>query len=534
MDDATHQLDPRLLDQLPALPGVAMELLRLSDDPSAGVADAADVVAGDPALLARVLQLANSPFYSPRHEIVDAQRAASVLGLRTLTLVGVGFAIMGEFWSDDVPRDPLAAVMGASTVAAAASRVYAERAGAAEASPFATAGLLAFVGELGLLRAYPAQFADLWDRFGHLPGIESQHEALGTDGVMVGSVLMERWGLPEELSDGVRIRMLSAAERMNEVDGGPEASVGIGTAIAEALTGGRESVEVLRERVVAWGMGSDDVAGFWSDFGRTAHETSRQLGLPIDEAVDEIVADGRAAFEQSPLSFNAQLPEDRPVTDSDDGLESELESARLEIESLREENDRLEGLSLQDALTGAPNRPAFENHLRSALAQMRRSPDAPRVGVALFDLDYFKAVNDTHGHLVGDQLLAAVSSAGLRAARQNELFARVGGDEFAMVFRPIDDADLGQAVERVRLAMKQGASREGGVPGSTVSAGAAILPRFECDVNAAAQLLVQAADDALYAVKRAGRDRSAVGTAVARGLTVAPYGNDAIPTDTEL
>lgn len=375
---------------------------------------------------------------------------------------------------------------------------------------------MSFIGELALLRVEPEAFGQLWDRTGRLPSIEDQRFMIGTDGVAIGSVLMDRWGLPEELSDGVRIRQLSFTERLAHSEQGLNVSLGLGTAIAELLTGGGAVLQTLGELARAWGISEEDLLGFWADFKAAALQTTQQLGLDLGSEIGAMIEEAKGAYVLSPVAHVTEPA----MPDSD------LETARKVIEDLREENDRLEGLSLQDSLTGVPNPLAFVGHLQSSLAQMTRDPAVRRVGVAMFDLDHFKQVNDTHGHLAGDQLLGAVSSAGLRAARQNELFARLGGDEFAMVFRPEDEAELGLAVERVREAVKDGAAREGGVQGTTVSAGAAILERFEGDIDAAATLVTQAADDALYAAKRAGRDRSQVATALPEGLTVTAYSTD--------
>ena len=185
------------------------------------------------------------------------------------------------------------------------------------------------------------------------------------------------------------------------------------------------------------------------------------------------------------------------------------------------DNERLEGLSLQDPLTGIPNRPAFEQHLRTSLASLVRRPDTTPVGVALFDLDYFKQVNDGEGHVVGDELLQAIGRAACDAVRGDELFARIGGDEFAMVLLPESMDALEGGTERVRRAMVEAASTIGRGT-ATVSAGAAMVTRAGIDILAVEDQLLRAADDALYAAKRRGRDQSFVTPAMSTGLVSGP------------
>ncbi|MGI9643463.1 MAG: GGDEF domain-containing protein, partial [Acidimicrobiia bacterium] len=261
------------------------------------------------------------------------------------------------------------------------------------------------------------------------------------------------------------------------------------------------AIERLWPAARAWGLSDDDLLTYWSDFRVAARRTNQQMGLDVGPQVDQLIV----AAKQDYLASSVHAM-------------SELDDARREIDELRAENERLEGLSLTDALTEAPNRAAFVAHLRAALAGLARTNAEGLVAVALFDLDYFKNVNDSQGHLVGDQLLRAVSAAALEAARVNELFARLGGDEFAMVLRPASLEELQRAVERLRAAMTAAIHTVPGAEQATVSAGAALLPRMGGELDATQTALIAAADDALYAAKRQGRNRAVVTNSLATGL----------------
>ena len=155
----------------------------------------------------------------------------------------------------------------------------------------------------------------------------------------------------------------------------------------------------------------------------------------------------------------------------------------------------------RDALTGLPNRRAFEEHLQVAL-QKAHSSDA-EVTLVLLDLDDFKRVNDVYGHVVGDEVLRHFARVARDATRAIEPIFRIGGEEFALVLDV--DAARGTAVaERVRRNVER-QRRDRRMP--TVSAGLASLRPGPADK----QRLVERADAALYAAKRAGKNRVFVG-----------------------
>jgi two-component system cell cycle response regulator len=154
----------------------------------------------------------------------------------------------------------------------------------------------------------------------------------------------------------------------------------------------------------------------------------------------------------------------------------------------------------RDALTGLPNRRAFDEHLDSLVARAR----AGGLGFALvlFDLDGFKAINDTDGHAAGDAVLQTVARVTRAHVRAGEEVFRLGGDEFAVVVVP-GGVEAGYLVaERIRAAL---AAQAGGVPVPSVSAGVA---PFVGAVGKAE--LVEQADRALYAAKRGGKDTTAL------------------------
>jgi len=172
-----------------------------------------------------------------------------------------------------------------------------------------------------------------------------------------------------------------------------------------------------------------------------------------------------------------------------------------------------------DAKTGLLNAVTWRRESMSEVAQAERGGSP--LAVALIDIDHFKDVNDSFGHLAGDDALQAVSQALLLAVRQHDLVGRFGGEEFSLLLPQTDAASAGVIAERIRAEV-EGLRIDSGIPGApitlTVSVGVAALGG---GVRGQITELLAAADAALYRAKRAGRNRIWV-TTVTESATAAP------------
>ena len=178
-------------------------------------------------------------------------------------------------------------------------------------------------------------------------------------------------------------------------------------------------------------------------------------------------------------------------------------------QELAESRRELERQSRVDALTDLANRRQFEERLALALARLHRH-GIPLALMAL-DVDNFKQVNDRHGHACGDAVLRAFARRLRDTARETDLVARVGGDEFIILLEDLAPGVAQTLAERIIASMAEPV-RAGGVdiPVST-SIGIACT-----DGPTDAMTLLQRADAALYAAKRAGRNRYEIATGQAR------------------
>jgi diguanylate cyclase (GGDEF)-like protein len=161
----------------------------------------------------------------------------------------------------------------------------------------------------------------------------------------------------------------------------------------------------------------------------------------------------------------------------------------------------LSELANNDALTGLPNRRLLEDRMAQALKEASRAQQM--VAVLFLDLDYFKVVNDTHGHLIGDQLLKSVGERLTGLLRVEDTVARIGGDEFVVLLPKIkDEQQLVATAEKVisELAQPFHIAEQTLLVG--VSIGIALYPQHDDKPSN----LIKLADDAMYVAKRIGRN----------------------------
>ena len=166
-------------------------------------------------------------------------------------------------------------------------------------------------------------------------------------------------------------------------------------------------------------------------------------------------------------------------------------------------DQQIQYLATHDALTALPNRALFMDRLDQAVARADRENNL--IAVMFVDLDGFKAINDTHGHEVGDQVLKMVATGMRKRLRQSDTVARIGGDEFAII---LNNAGKQKEVSNIANQIAQAVSMLQSVQGHAIQIGAsigiALYPQGTGESLTGTQIL-RSADDAMYRAKRNGK-----------------------------
>ena len=214
----------------------------------------------------------------------------------------------------------------------------------------------------------------------------------------------------------------------------------------------------------------------------TSRNAREDLVLGLNSGADEYL---NKPFD--PLELQARLRIGRRLL----ALQQELIAAR----------DALHAQATRDGLTGLLNRTAIMDALQEELARAARREAG--VGILLADLDHFKRVNDTYGHLAGDAVLRESASRMQDCLRTYDRIGRYGGEEFLAILPDCASVDLIDVAERIRDGLARSAIVvDGGLVPVTASIGASWV-HGGCKEDS----LVQVADEALYEAKRGGRDR---------------------------
>lgn len=241
--------------------------------------------------------------------------------------------------------------------------------------------------------------------------------------------------------------------------------------------------------------------------GLAAVPTVRTLGVRAYAGVPLVTPDGQILG-----SFCAVDMQPRQWTERDVAVLTELAHATLREITLRQAlvrlaeemhkvgvlNERLSELAHTDALTGLYNRRAYDQELAREWRRVQRNGAA--LSVLLIDADHFKSINDQHGHAVGDRVLQALAALIQRSAREIDVAARIGGEEFAVLLSDTGATSALNVAERIRSQIAQSDTMT--VTGVTVSIGVATLAAEE-----SAASLQHRADQALYMAKSQGRNR---------------------------
>lgn len=183
----------------------------------------------------------------------------------------------------------------------------------------------------------------------------------------------------------------------------------------------------------------------------------------------------------------------------------EIFSDSSQLLNMRQQARQLENIAFQDPLTGVANRRSGESRLQAAMMEFNQV--GLSFGIVFLDIDYFKRINDTLGHDIGDQVLRMLAQTLKVNLRQHDMVSRWGGEEFLLVIRDVDEKHLKKISEKLRLLVSQaGLKTESEQVSITVSMGATLVKKGD-----SLEIITRRADALMYESKQNGRNRVIIG-----------------------
>lgn len=477
---------------LPSLPSVVIKIIDASKDPEIGIADVADILSVDPALSAKLLRIANSSMYSRRRKITNLREALSLLGLDAALTISLSFSLVKTLSNNSDSKNNYDIFWRRSILSATIARQIALKLQLPNLEDFFIAGLLQDIGILAI-DCTMMTCMDSSCESNHLGRIHCEKNSLGVDHSDVGAWLLKSWDLPEKLYKAVLCShtiYTTPAEPLE--DDTFFRCIGLSGSLAE-IWFGKERSDVFERNAKSikniLGYDAVDLNNFLNQIDETLSEISYLFEMTIidDKTREEILNESRNILIERNLKSIQQIND-----------------CETQIESLTRQSKNIEDDANHDHLTRVYNRKYIEQLLNDEFMNSRI--DNQPISLAFIDIDDFKPINDTYGHLTGDKIIQNIASFFTQNIRQTDTIARYGGDEF-LIMLPNTTSDT--AIDLLHRLVKKLSQQPGTKFNEQylkVSTSIGVATQYDDTVFNAPEDLINAADKALYNAKRAGKN----------------------------
>lgn len=443
----TLDLDPWLTallpkaENLPSLPGAALEVLRLCRAEDTTLDDLARAISNDPALAARLLRFANSSLYGAGDEVRTVQRATLVLGMKTVQLMSLSFSLVSALPREGSVGDfDYARFWRRSLVRSVSARALAGRAGLAAQDEAFLAGLLGEIGQVVLARCAPEAYGrvltDARTRGDAWPQADSEREHLGTTQSEVGYALLVAWKVPAHIALAVR----HMAESTELPTG---SALELGT-LVKVLTVAGPVTDLLT-------LDAGEPA-----LHRALELAQRHLDLATP-AMQELLMELDAPLRETAALLELRLPAGRShetileearqhMLALSLGQASELASLRISLDPGQRERLLAEPGG-HDLLTGLASERAFATFLEHQLNARRGGSLTRPLGLVLLALDSFESYPHEEARTEAQRAVAGLLT---RVLRRNDLAACLKPGQFALVLGDATPFGMRALAERLR------------------------------------------------------------------------------------
>ena len=486
------------ITKFPSPPGIVFRLMESIRKDEFSFTEIAGIIKSDPALTTKVLTMVNSSFYSLATKVTNIERALAIMGVNAVKNIALSFMLVSTFKSENESSFDFNYFWRRAITAAVSAELLTSRFNVRNDDTFVIA-LLQDIGVFVIYSSNPKDYSQLLEEkiTRNLRLEVMEDKTFGFNHQDVGSELLQMWGLPENIYIPIRYHHMHAE--------------------APEQYGSLARILFL----------SDKVSSIYNDAQccEKVHHNAELLktGMGVCDSVLDIFMDEVRNKTVELCSYFEIAPDDiKPFSQLLQEANSELSKLNLEYETmvvrLREEilkterltheleksNLTLSEISLKDSLTGLYNRRYLSDILDKEICMAESY--GRHFSISIFDIDFFKNVNDSLGHPAGDFVLKKVGEVLKRTKRITDIAIRFGGDEFVVALPATDLKESLIFAERLRTAIEETDIYVNGHKiGITISVGVATyIPGSK---ETSLKSLLDKADNALYDAKKSGRNR---------------------------
>ncbi len=503
------KIDIEALARIPTVPAIVLRLVEALADPDVPLQELSSIIKSDPAITSRLVKAANSAMYAGMSKADTLDRCVLRLGRNAVGCLALSFSLSDVVCRSGPHEQQLRETWLQSVIQATAMEYLAKRLRVADSSLAFVAGLLLDIGKLALIHAHGKEYVPLLNeaRSGERPLRELERERLGTDHAALAGELMRRWQFPDNLTHLALHHELDESEL--EPFGRREefpliVLANIASSTSDFLFGLRpaqslQRLEFLLER--HWQASHELIGEYLSSVRGKLEETAEILAADINRMPGEreLMA---LAMEQI-VNFTIRAATGNAQSDESIALQREHDDIRRRLQQLEQK-------SCMDSLTGVYNREYFDARLKE---RIRAATGDRALGILFVDLDSFKALNDSRGHLFGDEVLKQSGVALKAALRSGDIVARFGGEEFVVLLECPDRHMIPVVAERIRARIEGMNVQQNGEPVRVTASVGGVYSVFVPGSISEDRLrneLVHTADSAMYESKRGGRNRCVI------------------------
>ena len=483
--------------RIPSPPAIAIRILDMIRKDDFTFKDLALIMESDPALVAKILKMANSSYYTFAKKVNNIETALSVLGSNAVKNIALSFVIMTDLSSAQDDLFQLDIFWRRAITSAVAADLVAKLVGSRSQDIFISA-LMQDIGVVIFQTSMPGEYRLVMKE--NLAGQEPIHKIeerhFGFNHHELGAYLLKSWHLPESIYLPI---LHQHGKNPAQEEYRTEQVILQLSDYLSSIYHGNQSVQKIREVNALF----DSVFDIRGECITELIDSVATKSIAILSSFD-IASENMRPFSQILQDVNEELSS---LNTSYEYLVLELREAKEKAEILANElqsaNRRLLDLAFRDGLTGLYNHRYFQEEMDRELSRALRYERM--FSLIIFDIDHFKKVNDTYGHPVGDEVIIAISRAAEKAVRTTDVLARYGGEEFAVVLPEANFTEAKVVAERIRSYIENlSLTVNGEIIKVTVSLGYTSY-RHVSHIKEKGPI-ISMADRALYTAKQAGRN----------------------------